>query len=231
MITRHRIYRLAIIFSLYTAKATAQSNIAFDFGVSFNRLHHETRNNISLSGKTGYVLNINLNQRINSCLYIEASPGLIQKNYSLENKSNIYQHIDNSYLHLPLGVKYELKTPKKLTISAVLGIYYAYWITSNITGIAPNVFNISTAADGNELIGVEHIKSTYKFDTKYDNRSEIGWLAKIGLEYRVKKDLSYSFNYHYYQSLTDQQKGNGLFQSKKHNQTTAISAGIIYKIN
>ncbi|MNR35130.1 hypothetical protein D3C85_1529560 [compost metagenome] len=127
-----------------------------------------------------------------------------------------------------MTAKYELTVFEKMSLSTALGAYYAYWIESTLDGIAPNVFELSTNPEGKETVRLEQIKSNYRFNAKQDNRSEFGWVAKIGLNYRILKSVSATIRGHYYQSITDQQKRVSEVQAQKYNQTTAVTIGAVY---
>ncbi|AOM79677.1 porin family protein [Pedobacter steynii] len=222
-------YILTVLTVMYASTAIAQLNIGVDAGISYNKLQVEMADDeIRLSKNSGYIVNVNIDQKINKWLAIEVSPGLIQKNYRVENKNNIYQNVTNTYLHLPITAKYEMKVLKKINLSAALGAYYAYWIESTMEGVAPNVFELSTNPEGNETVRLERIKSNYRFNAKQDNRSEFGWVAKIGLDYRVLKNVSATIKGHFYQSITDQQKRVSEIHAQKYNQTTALTIGGVY---
>lgn len=208
--------------------AKAQTNIGLDAGITYNKLRFKPANsNLTLSSKQGYIINLNIDHQLNKWIAVETSPGVLQKNYSVKNTNNIYQDINNTYLQLPISIKFERKLISRLNLSASLGGYYAYWIKSTINGTAPNVFELSSGSEGGELIKVEGIKSQYPFSHR-DNRSEFGWTAKVGLDYRILNDLSCSIKGYYYQSLTDQQKRIDELQASRHNETLAATVGIIY---
>lgn len=231
MINKKQLSLLVLFGAMLMNSAKAQLNIGVDAGITYNQLQFKSNNpDLKLSKRTGYLVNINVSKQLSKWMTIEATPGIIQKNYTVQNKHNIYQDINNTYLHLPLDIKYEISLLKPLKLSAALGIYYAYWLESNISGIAPNVFNIANNAEGDALIQLENIKSNYKFNDTQDNRSEFGWLAKVGLSYRILKNVSCSLKGHYYQSISDQQKQSNEFQSPKYNQTFATTIGLAYDL-
>lgn len=116
-----------------------------------------------------------------------------------------------------------------LSVSGGLGLYYAYWLTSKVTGIVPNAFDIEQTYS-NQLIKLQMIKYVYAFNSEQDNRSEYGWVGKIGVEYNLTKRLSFSIKGHIYQSVTDQQKKIAEQQTPKHNQTLAATIGLSYSL-
>lgn len=227
MSIKRQVYIFTIILALYSSKINAQVSIGIDAGLTYNKLNYKT-NNVLLGKKSGYVTNINVGYSLNKWLSIEGSAGLIQKNYSISNKNNIWQQINNSYLQFPVSMKYNIKVIKGLSTSISLGVYYAYWIYGSVEGVAPNVFELLTSSDGEDLIKLQNIKYSYKFDTTKDNRSEFGWVAKVGLNYKIVNALDGSIKIYHYQSVTDQQKKIQELQNGRYNQTFSVVAGLTY---
>lgn len=224
---RHLCLFVAIFFT-YTLDANAQMSFGIDVGLTNNKLNFSSKySNLKLSSKDGYMTNLIIKHKLDKWLSFEASPGVIQKNYSIRNINNINQNIDNTYLHLPLSMKYEVSLVKNVNISGSFGAYYAYWISSVVSGVAPNVFELSSNPKGDELIKVENIDYKYKF-TKQDNKSELGWILKLGIEYGIFNHISLLINAQYYRSITDQQKRINELESEKRNRTLALTSGILY---
>lgn len=226
-----RLFYIFIILSLFKMKANAQTTFSFDVGIASNKLDFRPINNsLKLFKNQGYMINVSLDYKFNKWLRIEVSPALLEKNYSVKNNSAIYQNINNAYLQFPISVKYAIRVVNKLVASGTSGIYYAYWLKSVVSGIAPNVFEQYSNHEGEELIGLEKIKYNYIFNSTLDNRSEFGWVAKIGLDYEVAKNLSCSLKGHYYQSITDQQKKIMILQGSRYNKTSVMTLGLAYYI-
>ncbi|MBO9675841.1 MAG: outer membrane beta-barrel protein [Sphingobacteriaceae bacterium] len=227
MSTKNKIYIFSIILALYSSNINAQVNIGIDAGTTSNKLNYKT-NNILLGQKSGYITNINVEYALNKWLSLEGSTGAIQKNYSISNKSNISQQINNTYLQFPISIKHCINVIRRLNASVSLGVYYAYWISSNTEGVAPNVFDLSNNKDGTELIKLQSIKYPYQFDSSKDNRNEFGYVVKAGFNYKIISRVEISIRAHYYQSITDQQKKMQKPQNGRYNQTFAVTAGLTY---
>lgn len=222
-------YIVAIICLTYVLHVKAQTNIGFDAGISNNKLRFKPATNIlTLSSRQGYITNLNIDHQLNKWIAIEVSPGMLQKNYSVKNSNNIFQDVDNTYLQLPVSIKFNKKFARRLSLDGAIGSYYAYWIRSITNGLAPNVFELFSGAEGGELIKIEGIKSQHSFNQN-DNRSEFGWTAKISVNYNILNDFSCSIKGHYYRSLTDQQKQVNELQASRYNETLAATVGITYK--
>ncbi|MDR6785983.1 hypothetical protein ABIE26_004547 [Pedobacter africanus] len=207
---------------------TAQTNISFDTGITYNKLSLNSRNNIISTSKEGYIASINLNHKLTRLLILETSASMLQKNYSIKNKTAIYQNVKNTYFQFPVSLKYKTKLTNKLSASGTLGVYYAYWLRSNIDGLAPNVFELSSDNENVESIKLEYIKYAHDFNSEQDNRSEFGWVGKVELEYRIFKNFSCQLKGHYYQSLTSPQKQNPELEQPGYNNTFAATLGFGY---
>jgi len=225
------LYSVLLISLIYISKANAQTNIGIDAGVTNNSLSFYASNtNLILKSRQGYLTNISINHILNKWLCLEAGPGVIQKNYSITNTTEIYQNINNTYLNFPVSMKVTLKAVNRINFNGSIGGYYSYWIASMINGIAPNVFELSSNSEGFESIKLETIKDDHSF-TKQDNRKEWGWVAKLALDYRIVNSIYSSIKLHYYGSLSDQQKLVTGFQTPRYNKTSAISVGIYQIFN
>jgi len=228
-----QLFLLILFLLIQPDKTNAQTSISFDAGVTYNKLDFNANNiNVVMTSKQGYITNVNIDYQLTRMLALEASPGVLQKNYSIKNNTDIYQNINNTYIQLPISIKYKIKLIiNRLIASGSLGTYYAYWLKSNIDGLAPNIFDLSLDTENNEVIKLERIRYTHGFNSAQDDRSELGWAGKIGLEYKVINSFSCSLKGHYYQSLTDQQKHTIELQQPRYNRTFAISLGLGYYFN
>ncbi|WP_442588094.1 porin family protein [Pedobacter sp. AW31-3R] len=226
---KKQIYLICIVSILYTLKANAQFSLGFDAGITYNKLDYKINNsNLKLQERSGYMASVVVSYKLNEWFSAEGTPGVIQKNYAVSNINGLNQQSNNTYLQLPLGINYNLKIIKRLKAAAVIGGYYAYWMSSKINGIAPNVFELSNNANGDEVIKLENINYTYQFNGAKDKRSEFGWMGQIALDYKIMKNLSVLIKGHFYQSISDQQKKITELQTPRYNQTIAATAGLMY---
>jgi len=228
MDVRRYLFILVAFFFTRNLDANAQISLGIDVGRTNNKLNINSRySNLKVDSKDGYMVNLIVKHRLDKWLTIEASPGVIQKNYFIKNINNIYQNVNNTYLHLPLSMQCKVYMLNNISISGSFGVYYAYWVNSMISGVAPNIFELSSGLQGDELIKVEDINYKYIF-TKQDNNSEFGWIAKLGLEYQISNSISFLINGHYYRGITSQQKRIKEVQSKEINETVALTSGFSY---
>lgn len=221
---------IILIFCLLTYKGNAQVSIGADVGITFNTLKLENSNNaVSTNNGYGYIISIPVKYKLNKHFYIETNPGLLQKNYTIENQKRIIQKVNNSYFQLPVGIESSFDLAPKISVNGLIGIYGAYWLSSKINGFAPNVFDISEQSTGTEeQINLQKINTTYNIDSKYDNRYEFGWTGRIGINYTFTTRLCFAIKGNLYRSLTDQQKSISELQRQKYNQTFAITMGASY---
>jgi len=221
-----------LFFSLIcVTNIKAQTNVGLDFGATYNKLNFIPSNNtLIITSKQGYIINFNIERELNNYFSLEATPGTLQKNYSIKNKKNIYQDTENTYLQLPISIKMGVTIIGRLKIGGSIGGYYAYWIRSTTYGLAPNAFELSSNITGDEYIKIEDIKAGSDF-TKKNNRSELGLAAKIEMNYKILNDISCSVKGHYYRSLMDQQKRIMEQQIPRYNETLAVTIGISYLFN
>jgi opacity protein-like surface antigen len=227
-----QLYILIVFSIISSAVANAQMTIGLEGGITSNKLDFKNNySNVTLLQRKGTIINIDLNYKFNKWFTLEMSPGMLEKNYSLQNSNRIYQNVTNCYLQLPISLKHRIKLLRKLNAFGSLGVYYAYWLESKVDGLAPNVFELYSNSENQEMIKLEEIKYTYSFDSRRDNRSEFGWAGKIGMDYGVYNNLSLSLKGHYYQSLTDQQKKIVELQNPKLNKTFVTTIGLIYHLD
>lgn len=219
---------LTAFFLTCTTDVNAQITLGIDVGVTNNKLNINY-DKLKVTSREGYMINLMMKYRLDKWLALETSPGIIQKNYSVKNINNIYQNIDNTYLHLPLSIQCQVYILKNIILSGSSGVYYAYWVTSRISGVAPNIFELSTGLEGDELIRVEDIKYKYSF-TRQDNKSEFGGLAKLGFTYQISDKLSFLINGHYYLGITSQKTQIKEIQHHNNNETTALTSGLSYRL-
>lgn len=225
------LYATLIILFSSVIKANAQISIGLDAGVTINKLDYKNINeNILINSETGYITDVLIQYKLNKYFIFEITPSQLQKNYSIKNKNGVYQKINNKYLQLPFNVQYNLRLTHRISTYGALGLYYSYWLTSKVFGIAPNAFNIEqTSSD--QLIKLQKIKYLYAFNSEQDNRSEYGWVGKVGIDYNLNKRLSFSLKGHIYQSVMDQQKKIVEQQTSKYNQTLAATIGLSYSLH
>lgn len=204
--------------------------IIVETGVSINSIKVASLNsNLISASERGKVIQVGMSSPINRWLCFKVMPGLLQKNYSIGNKKQIYQHIRNDYFTLPLEIAGRMNISKKLAWSNALGVYYAYWLQSEISGFVPNVFNTSDNSEGIQVIRLEDVNDRHIF-SKYDSRSEYGWVIGSGIDYKIYGNFACVLNVHYFEAWTSQQKTLVIASNARFNHTFTATIGISYRI-
>lgn len=216
-----------IILCLQTYKSDAQTNISIQMGLSNNFTKSKQQISSSLNARYGYAFSADASLPVNDWVDLELSLTLIQKNFSIQNKSNIYQNLMNTYLQLPVGISKGIAFGKNIRLAGFLGIYYALWINKKMEGQIPNIFDVYQNADGSESLRLARF-SKQGFDSITDNRNEFGCATKLSLDYRFSKSMSITAGGHYYNSQTNQEKQTSLLQTGKYNKTVVIMTGLKY---
>jgi hypothetical protein len=221
-----------LLFLCYVCLAYPQKvGIGISSGLTFNHVENADQYNlVVLKTRRGTDFSLDVFYKIGRHFSLLSSFGKIQKNYTIQNITNrIFQNITNTYLYVPVGIKYSFNVFKKMNVFSSISMYGGYWTKSTISGFVPNVFSI-TREDGSayDIIKLEEVNYAYKFDSKKDERFEFGWSGSMGVEYALYKKVNISLNGSFIQSTTDQQKEYAAFLTPKVNQTLKFSIGCIY---
>ena len=212
-------------------KANAQYSIGLNSGLTVNHLNYSLYNsNTRITDCTGISYNLLLEKKISQILSIEANPGIIQKNYNLINQAEIQQRITNNYLSLPLLLSFTPSLFNHFSGSFSLGGYFAYWLSSNIKGQVPNIFESKPSNDGSEIVQLNNIKYRYQFNKDYDKRIEYGITGKVAIKYYLNRSIDLLTGYHLFYSLSSVQKKTVILPSSKLNTTQLLELGVAYKI-
>jgi hypothetical protein len=220
---------LIMICCFLISKANAQQGIGFVGSVSYNHLsYHDSNKSVKLANALGLGYNLIYFRKFNNLLNLEICPGLVQKNYSLINTAGIYQKTDNDYLQMPVSLVLNKTIFKKIYMGLSLGLYAAYWLSSNVEGQVPNIFDTQTTSDGTEIIQLDNVRSTVALNNTTDNRFEYGLSVKASIGYGLSQKLNLTSGVQLLQSLTDQQKITAINQFSKINRTLLLDVGISY---
>jgi hypothetical protein len=226
-----RFFKITLCFLLVviTQVSTAQTFAGFDIGLSDNTLKTNISNRPStaLNSKLGYSTELVFAQLINRTFYVKASPNISQKNYGIyrtDSLSGIFTRYNNTYLQIP--VKIGLEYGNKIQVFSEIGGYAAYWYDGNISGKVPDIFSV-TGNNNQQTFSLTSFNQPYSFN-KTDNRFEFGWIASAGVKYKLTSKCQIFLNGSYYQSLSDQEKKNGLNEVPQYNQTFTFSMGCLY---
>lgn len=159
---------------------------------------------------------------------IQVVPTYIQKNYRIQRTgdySDMYQQTNNSYLQLPVMAQFKFggHIGKNQTLHGILNLggYAAYWMSGHVKGMALSPF------DPNNY---QPYDTKYQFDNTRDNRTELGAVIGVGLQYALLDRCVLSVEYRYTPSLTDQQKAYQDDQTPRYNDTHSLLVTVQYRL-
>lgn len=213
----------------------AQLLIGLESGYSKNYLYTNIANRDFTEFKpaSGFNLGIPVAYTLSNWFAIQADPSLIRKNYKTV-RSDFFEGVNqantNNYLQLPI-MGHFMFGGQSLKGFLNLGVYGGYWASGKVKGSIPNILNpVDSIGNTNTVFDLQkayNYNEKYVFDSRKDNRVELGWLAGIGLSYNVNNLYQVFAEGRYYQSLTDQQKKYMIKQVPRYNQTYSVSVGVM----
>lgn len=239
--SRRRAYR-TIFFSFLlialSAHVRAQLSIGVESGFNKNYLYTNTSNRDFTAYKpaSGFSIGIPVSYAVNNWFAIQADPSFIKKNYKSERSDffeGVYQINTNTYLQLPVMAHFTFGG-EYLKGFLNLGMYGGYWTFGKVKGVLPNMLNVvDSVGNTNTVYDYEKPYSyneKYLFDSRKDNRLDLGWLAGAGISYDVNDIYQVFGEGRYYQSLTDQQKKYMINQVPRYNQTYSVTLGVLINL-
>ncbi len=237
MIKRNLFLFISLMSVIFTTNA--QTSIGIEAGISADYLNTNISNRVSskMLYKAGYTIAIPFQYEINQHLYIETAPDIIQKNYSIDRTDSLsgaYQSFINTYLQVPVMIKYAYSN-NKWQLYAEAGMYGGYWLAARLKGNIPNIFTATESSNTNgqttSTIQYQKYSDKYTFNSKKDNRLELGWVAGIGAQCHVNEKHLLIFSCRFYESLTQQEKQYMLNQIPQYNETFSFSVGYLISFN
>jgi len=215
----------------------AQLSVAAEAGLSYNMPDADISNMTSARVRPGYgyAFALNFSKSISHHFSLQLLPGVQQKSFSIRRTGDlkgIYMEQRNTYLQLPLLLRYRLNHPAgKVYYYAEMGGYYAYWLAGREIGEIPDIFGISSRVNSTgqreEVFQLEHYSAAHHFDDRVDRRDEWGWTAGGEVHYGFNKRRELSLAIRYYQSLTSRQKSDPASGSGQYDRVWNLSIGYI----
>jgi hypothetical protein len=212
--------------------------LGWQSGVSSNHLVTNIANREAtvMDNRAGWMAGAIIRYRLKNWLYVAASPGLLQKNYSVDRTGvllGVYERYDNTYIQLPLSAHIEYG--RRLQVFSDVGIYLAYWALGRVKGRVPDVFSVAdtiNAGSGQqtETFGLTGYDRRYSFSALRDRRWEWGWVMSVGLQYRLGERWQVFAAGSYYQAMVDHQKKYMIHQIPQYNETLVFSLGGTYAL-
>lgn len=180
----------------------------------------------------GFTVAIPVQYRFQDWFALRAEVGYIQKGYRMERTNaytGIYSEQRNDYVQLPVLASFSFGG-KRLRGFFNAGGYVGYWVSNRVKSANMNLLGVNH--DPNNTVNsildpsnTEHTTNNSAFDSKRDNRFEVGLVAGTGLSYRVSNMVELQIEGRYYYSLTDIQKQYMKFLSPRYNNTVTLQVG------
>jgi hypothetical protein len=183
----------------------------------------------------GYTVGVPIQYLWKKWFAIQADPGVMQKNYTLERTdffagNNITQ--SNTYIQLPLMAKF-IVGDGKLKGFFNVGGYGGYWMAGHVKGSIANILDPTLSSSATTLsatVNSYNFNESYQFNSVKDNRVEWGWLAGAGISYQLTRKCQIYMEGRNTQSVTDQQKKYMMNQIPKYNQTYSLMIGCLLQL-
>ena len=214
----------------------AQLSIGVEGGYDKNYLITNNANRAFTNYKplSSFSVGIPIQYKLADWFAIAVDPSFVQKNYLQERSAyfaGVYQNNYNSYIQLPL-MGHFMFGGKRLKGFLNAGIYGGYWTTGKVKGVMPNILdNVDNVTSTSSVYNYNNPYSydeKYRFDSRKDNRFEMGWVAGLGISYEVTKKIGVFAESRLLYGFTDQQKNYEINQVPRYNTTYGINAGVLY---
>ena len=228
-------------------KEISYSKISIGFEIGYNNNYLLTNvtdlNSTEYSSKSGGSIGMPIIYKVNDWFSMEANPTFIEKNYSMKRTgyyTGVYRDTKNTYFQVPLMGQFSFGG-EKLKGYLDLGVYAAYWSSSQITGAMPNILNqpqygtyINNSNTFSSTIFQDYnaynFDEPYQFNSNVDNRLELGVIIGVGLSYQLKENGKLFIETKYIDATTDQQKKYQQGLVPKYNETYSFSVGYLFQL-
>ncbi len=220
----------------FYASLHAQFSVGVEGGYNKNCLTTNNANRAFTNYKplSSFTVGIPVQYQITNWFAIAADPTFIQKNYLQERSAffaGVYQNNYNNYVQLPLMAHF-MFGGERLKGFANAGLYGGYWMSSTIKGVMPAILdNVDNNTSANSIYDYNNPYSynqKYTFDSRKDNRFEVGWVAGLGIGYDVTSNINVFAEGRLLYGFTDQQKKYETNQVPRYNTTYGVNAGVMY---
>lgn len=221
------------LLTLLPVTATAQWNIGVQGGYTLNTLEVSNGYAYDLITKPagGFTVSIPVQYEFNEWFALQTELGFTQKNYKRKRTLNLSQDekslTTNSYVQLPILAHFSFggKVVRGFTN---LGIYGGYWANSHIKGTDKYVF-AEPDIDYN-YVPVYSYDERVPFDSRRDNRFDLGLIAGVGVKVRVCPIVQLLAEGRFNYSLLDMQKNYMRELMPRYNNTLQFQIGCLITI-
>ncbi len=224
---------LCMMLSFIQVKAQFYIGVEGGYNKNYVITNNANRAFTNYKPLSGFNVGIPIQYRVNPWLTIAADPSLIKENYRQERSAffaGVYQNTYNSYIALPVTA-HIFFGGKRLKGFAEAGISIAYWASSRVKGVMPDILDIASGTgNGSTIYSYENPYSydeKHVFDSKADNRFQASWVGGLGISYDVCKHLQVFAAGRILYDFTDQQKNYQTNQVPRYNTTYSLNAGVM----
>ncbi|WCT14245.1 outer membrane beta-barrel protein [Mucilaginibacter jinjuensis] len=217
-------YRLTYLFIFFFSivKTYAQTSIGFEGGSSLNKFHTILPDNARIRPNVGVLLGIPLEVKLNQHLYLLTEPEFAVKSYTLDKTgqfSGLYESFNNNYIQVPIKLGYRIGSKLKCLMEG--GFYGGYWVTADIKGVIPDIYDLGS---DNSLTRYD---GKIALNTRNINRFQFGIISAIGCTYPIYSGFNIFFKTLLSRDLTNQVKSDAAGKNLSVNETIYFTSGII----
>jgi hypothetical protein len=185
----------------------------------------------------GLSIGIPIQYNLNKNWGLRAEPGLFQKNISMErtgNYSGTWEKRYNSYVQLPLMLQYRTSGDHKFSGFAQAGLFTGWWMAGRQEGAIPNIYDLTDQPDpdggSTSYFRIKEYNEKYDFDSRKDQRVDLGAVAGIGLNYQYNSRYQFYLELRYSQSFNSYEKKYMTAQQRPVHQTAAAMLGCMMNL-
>ena len=218
------IFLLGILFFWQSVQAqSGRFEMGFAGGAAYNQLYTQSiRSQEKYEPEISFSASFPMQCFLTNWLAIGWDFSCLQKNYRWNYKNFARETTENTYMQLPVMLRFRPLKIKQFNTFISVGGFAAYNIYRKVNGIVFNVYDMENYHTYNE-------KS--KFDNRRDQRFELGLSAGISTDYLIKNKCRIFVEARYYYGLTDlQQKDYMLHQIPRYNDTYLLQMGCLFKL-
>jgi len=207
---------------LFFPSANAQWRIGATVGVTYNKYSVDSHKNSEVHYSNAWnipALGVMVQYDVYDWLGIRTELGWISKSHKVFIPKNKTEYTtDNRYLQLPVMASLNIGY-KKVHAFLNLGIYGAYWLDSDKSGV--------------EKVGTITIPKPYDndFNETRDQRFDFGFVGGVGIGWKFKvfeRNLVLQVESRIYYSTQSSQKNYMKVNDLRYNTTWALQAGLCY---
>ena len=214
---------LLLLFPQRMQARSGKFEMGFSAGLAYNNLYTQPIRPLSkYEAEVSFSVSVPMQCAVTNWLAFAMDLSCIQKNYRWKHATFAFQTTQNTYLQLPIMLRFSVGK-KQFKVFANVGGFGGYLFHCKLSGKIMNVFDMENSYS---------YKEKYEFDKRKDQRFELGLSAGLGLEYFLKKQCRFFIEARYYRGLTDLQKKNYMInQISRYNDTFLFQMGCLFNFH